>query len=810
MITALLRRALRFVFVALLATAPPAAAQTAFWVGGAAPDNHWSTATNWLDSQPPVNGGVVAFNSGSAQNLSTNNDIAALSLAGIVVVNPAGAVSIGGNGVTLGSGGIDLSTATQSLTLSLGTGQTITLGAGQTWKLGSAGTGSGQTITVNSPIAGDATAGLTYGLTNQTSGTSGTVQLLAANTYAGNTTLGGPNATYEIGTDTPFGVGGTVNVNSFNSAPRIRTLNGARTIANPLTWNSGFMLTADSAGDLTLNGPVVFTGDVTGQTNRTLNNASSSLTVTVNGTITAGDPTITPTVHNRTLTLTSVTGGSIVVNGVIADPTSATNTDNGGLTKNGTGPATLSNVANTYTGQTVIQNGTLEVTMLADAGLPSSIGTGGANGQINLGATTTTGGLRYVGTTNASTNRVLSLAGTTGGGVLDSSGSGTVTFTANFAAGGAASKTLTLTGTNTGANTIAGIIRDNSAANKTSLVKSGAGTWSLTGANTFTGGTTITGGTLVINADNRLGAAPAAPPTAGAIVLNGGALQAAATFTLSANRGIALGPASGAGGGTIDVTGGSVLTYTGVIANNGGGTGGLTKAGAGTLSLSGAHTYSGDTAVTAGTLVLGGSIANSSGVVVTGGTLQITADHNFKALDVQKSLPGLQSFDLNNHSIKIFATNLAAAQTSTASQVVDVGGDGIYDSTNAANTAVGYAVVNNSYVLVKKTLLGDATMDGAVDFNDLVVLAQHYNASAGNLWPDGDFTRDGAVNFSDLVPLAQNYNTTLPAGAIRGAPVGFEQDLAAAFATVPEPSGALLIAGAILQLQRRRRRHGAR
>ena len=41
------------------------------------------------------------------------------------------------------------------------------------------------------------------------------------------------------------------------------------------------MVTADSVGNLTLNGPITFTGDVSGQTNRTLNN-TAPVTVTVN------------------------------------------------------------------------------------------------------------------------------------------------------------------------------------------------------------------------------------------------------------------------------------------------------------------------------------------------------------------------------------------------------------------------------------------------------------------------------------------------------------------------------------------------
>src|SRR5437868_615392 len=145
-------------------------------------------------------------------------------------------------------------------------------------------------------------ATVAFDATNLTSGSSGTYQLLAPNLYTGNTVVGGPASTYVIGTNTPFGVGGTVNYNSFNTAPTLVTINGARTLDNPMKWNSGFALGSASTGNLTLNGPITFGGDIGGQTNRTINNTIAALTVTVNGNIILGDATITPTTHNRTLT----------------------------------------------------------------------------------------------------------------------------------------------------------------------------------------------------------------------------------------------------------------------------------------------------------------------------------------------------------------------------------------------------------------------------------------------------------------------------------------------------------------------------
>ena len=124
------------------------------------------------------------------------------------------------------------------------------------------------------------------------------------------------------------------------------------------------------------------------------------------------------------------------------------------------------------------------------------------------------------------------------------------------------------------------------------LTKTGAGTMTLSGINSYQGGTTINGGTLAVSSDTNLGAA------AGGLGFGGGTLQFLAGFTT--NRTVTL----NAGGGTFD-TNGNNATLAGAI----GGAGGLTKVGAGTLTLSGASTYLGGTTVNAGTLQAGATNA---------------------------------------------------------------------------------------------------------------------------------------------------------------------------------------------------------
>src|SRR5207245_2141240 len=179
--------------------------------------------------------------------------------------------------------------------------------------------------------------------------------------------------------------------------------------------------------------------------------------------------------------------------------------------------------SNTYTGKTSIQNGTLSVSSLnkvtggsasSSLGAPTTV----ANGTIDIGSTTNSGTLLYTGS-GETTDRVINLAGTTGGAVIQNDGTGALTFSSNLTATGAGSKTLTLQGSNTGSNTISGVIVDNSSSNTTSVTKAGAGKWILSGANTFSGGTTLSAGTLQLSGSGTLGY------TGGSLTVDGGTLD---------------------------------------------------------------------------------------------------------------------------------------------------------------------------------------------------------------------------------------------------------------------------------------------
>ena len=111
-------------------------------------------------------------------------------------------------------------------------------------------------------------------------------------------------------------------------------------------------------------------------------------------------------------------------------------------------------------------------------------------------------------------------------------------------------------------------------------------------------------------------------------------------------------------------------------------------------------------------------------------------------------------------------------------------------SSAAGQLAAAYA---DSRVKVESNA-GDADFDGAVDFGDLLTLAQNYGSTSGKWWADGDFDFDGSVGFSDLLVLAQNYQTG-----------NVSEDWVYAQTLVPEPTTLVSLAMGMLLMRRSRR-----
>ena len=99
--------------------------------------------------------------------------------------------------------------------------------------------------------------------------------------------------------------------------------------------------------------------------------------------------------------------------------------------------------------------------------------------------------------------------------------------------------------------------------------------------------------------------------------------------------------------------------------------------------------------------------------------------------------------------------------------------------------------------------LGDANFDEAIDFADLLIVAQNYGEETNGSVDMGDFDLDGVVGFSDLLTVAQNYESNF-ALLPNDASAGFVADWGLAQSMVPEPATLSLLTGGWCLLRRRR------
>ena len=435
---------------------------------------------------------------------------------------------------------------------------------------------------------------------------------------------------------------GNVTVNSGSAISVSRDVNlGAA--ANQLFLNDNSTLKVEDGVDIVANSSV----QATFATSRQINLIGGQVTLEIDNTFNATNPL--PSVlaaHTNILTLNGVVTGS------------------GGLVKTGAGTLVLGNLANSYTGGTTINAGTLSTvdgSALSSAAYGLTInataifqatgtfttvrmvtlgGTGGAssgatfdvtssNNETRLGVVSGSGSLTKTGTGTLS---LLGVNTYTGGSYINA---GTVAINSSSSLGD-------LTGSATIGNATLEVVNDvNSSRNFTIndasstvqvdagatyslagtlsgagvLNKTGDGVLALTGTNTYTGGTAINLGTIVVNSAASLG-------NGGPLTLNAGTLEV--TTGYSTSRNITIGSVAS----TIQVDPAQTYTVTGVVS----GPGSLTKNGTGNLTLTGANTFTGDTVVNYGTLTAaaasGSALASTATITVNdAGTLLLGASN---------------------------------------------------------------------------------------------------------------------------------------------------------------------------------------
>jgi autotransporter-associated beta strand protein len=163
--------------------------------------------------------------------------------------------------------------------------------------------------------------------------------------------------------------------------------------------------------------------------------------------------------------------------------------------------------------------------------------------------------------------------------------------------------TFVLRGTNTGRNEIQAALVNNGAITL-AIRKEDAGTWVLSGANTYTAATTVNGGILVFGGTQAKASGTVTAAAAGSIGLGvggAGSYTSANVTSLFANTltGFSLNAASGV---ALDTTAGDFsFAMPASTARN------LTKVGGNVLTLTGTYSQSGGTTVLAGGLLFSGT-----------------------------------------------------------------------------------------------------------------------------------------------------------------------------------------------------------
>jgi autotransporter-associated beta strand protein len=276
-----------------------------------------------------------------------------------------------------------------------------------------------------------------------------------------------------------------------------------------------------------------------------------------------------------------------------------------------------------------------------------------------------------------------------------------------------------------------------------SFSKFGAGTLTLSGANTYTGTTTINGGVLAVTNG-------AAIADTGAVIL---ADAAGATLTVQNSETIGSLRGGGATGGNVSIASGETLTvaetesqtFAGII----GDAGGLAKTGVGTLTLTGTNTYTGGTTISAGTLSLGSAnaIGTSGTVTFGGGTLQYSAS-NTSDNSARFSNAASQQYSIDTNSENV---TLASNLTSTGGSFTKIGagtltltGNNSYDG--GTTVSEGKLVVNGSISTSTTIVSSGATLGGSGTVGALTINSGGFvtpGNSPGILTVNGNYTQAG-------------------------------------------------------------------
>jgi len=156
-----------------------------------------NVGTSWVGGVVPTATDVALWDS-VVTGPNTVNLGGDLSFLGIKITNPGGAVTINtGNTLTLGTSGVNMTTATRDFTINSG----LALGGAQTWDFGT----SGHRLNVGGVVSGGTAGTSILNITGN-----GTTLLSGANTFSGRATIGN-GSLVNLGNNAALGAAGATN-----------------------------------------------------------------------------------------------------------------------------------------------------------------------------------------------------------------------------------------------------------------------------------------------------------------------------------------------------------------------------------------------------------------------------------------------------------------------------------------------------------------------------------------------------------------------------------------------------------------------
>jgi autotransporter-associated beta strand protein len=808
----------------------PALAATDIWNGGAVPDGNWLNPGNWNGVVPATND-LLVF-TGGTQTATTNNFPAGTPFNNLAFSSGAGTFTLNGNSLTLssptdaGSGQIaggsinNASSGIQTVRLPVAIANgnhTISSGSGLLKLNGPITRSSGAVVTMSGNI--NVTGGLsTNGSANGILGG----WAIYNNNWA---TLDASSNVIAYAAYTDVSPGGTL-ANNATANVRIPTSGAAVGITTPTTAINSLLYSGGTAAQtinigagnklvLGQNGGIFNSSAITSA--GTYRNLTIGASIAAGGSLTAGDGVNPATITFGSAPLPNASG-FCTVNSSITDNGSAPVTvvvAGAYVSLNGGGNAATTN---TYSGGTYILQGRVSQPgrytfgtgpVYIVSGGQANIGTQPANDFYLEGSGTVENqgmGVLRLYAASAANGYVGNLSGTihlTGAAAVGANNT-------SFAAAGA--QFIGISGKITGPGSLL-ISSPTATANGAGTVNIGSTNGISAIPNDYTGDTVINGtaggtvnSTLRIcdPADNNiiphgLTGSYAGGKT-GDLILNATAASRQAIFdlngttqTINGLRSTAASPVnnlivdSGAGNGTL-VVGDSDATSTfgGVIQNSVV----IKKIGAGTLTLSGANTYNGDTLINTGRLVTTTAATGSGNYfVATNAALGVIVANPGTTLNVNNLTLGAAALQLNAGSFgnpSAPVVNVGGALAMSSNVTVSLSGVGLTAggpftvlTYNAGNRSGPGAFVLNNSPRIAATLNDDGVGNVTVTITSADSAVKWNGGGAGNwdisnagnsIWqtvPSGNptyYIESGSGNdvvlFNDFLTGTSNVNLT--------------------------------------------------